>query len=70
MKSSEQLVAAIREVRFAMDRLTGDDLAATQPAARQALETQATALRADIERLLEEIGVISESDAFEKDLIG
>jgi len=57
MKSSEQLVAAIREVRFAMDRLTGDDLAATQPAARQALETQATALRADIERLLEEIGV-------------
>ncbi len=70
MKSSEQLVAAIREVRFAMDRLTGEDLAETQPAARQALETQARALQADVERLLEEIGAISESDAFEKDLIG
>ena len=69
MKPSEQLVAAIREVRHAMDLLTDADLADTQPAVRQALETQAKALQADVERLLEEIGAISDSDAFEKDLI-
>ena len=69
MKPSEQLVAAIREVRFAMDRLTREDMADAQPAARQALETQAKALQADVERLLEEIGAISETDAFERDLI-
>jgi hypothetical protein len=44
-------------------------MADAQPAARQVLETQAKALQADVERLLEEIGAISESDAFEKDLI-
>ena len=69
MKPSEQLVAAIREVRFAMDRLTAEDMTDAQPAVRQALESQAKALQADVERLLEEIGTISESDAFEKDLI-
>ena len=69
MKPSEQLVAAIREVRHAMDLLTDADLANAQPAVRQALETQAKALQADVERLLEEIGAISESDAFEKDFI-
>ena len=69
MKSSEQLVASIRELRFAIDRLTGADIAETQPAVRQALEAQARALQADVERLLEEMGAISESDAFERDLI-
>ena len=69
MKSSEQLVAAIREVRFAMDRLTGEELADAQPAVRQALEAQAKALQADIERLLEEMGAISEAEAFERDLV-
>ena len=69
MKSSEQLVAAIREVRFAIDRLTGAELAETQPAVRQALESQARALQADIERLLEEMGAIGEAEAFERDLI-
>jgi prefoldin subunit 5 len=69
MKPTEQLVAAIREVRHAMDRLADADLADTQPTVRQALESQAKALQADVERLLEEIGSISESDAFEKDLI-
>jgi hypothetical protein len=69
MKSSEQLVSAIREVRFAMDRLTSQDLADAQPTVRQALEAQAKALQADVERLLEEMGSISESDAFERDLV-
>ena len=69
MKPSEQLVAAIREVRFAMDRLSGEDLSSAQPTVRQALEAQAKALQADLERLLEEMGSISEAEAFERDLI-
>ena len=69
MKPTEQLVAAIRELRFAIDRLTGAEMAEAQPAARQALESQAKALMADVERLLEEMGAISEADAFERDLI-
>ena len=69
MKSSEQLVASMRELRFAIDRLTGADIAETQPAVRQALEAQARALQADVERLLEEMGAISESDAFERDFV-
>jgi hypothetical protein len=69
MKSSEQLIAAIREVRFAIDRLTATEMAEAQPTVRNALEAQATALQADIERLLEEMGAISESEAFERDLI-
>ena len=64
MKSSEQLVAAIRELRFAIDRLTAADLAEAQPAVRQALEAQAKALQADVERLLEEMGGISAAEAF------
>lgn len=51
MKASEQLVAAIRELRFAIDRLRAADLAEAQPAVRQALEAQARALQADVERL-------------------
>lgn len=69
MKSSEQLVAAFRELRFAIDRLTAADMAEAQPAVRNALEAQAKALQADIERLLEEMGAISESEAFESDLM-
>ena len=69
MKSSEQLVAAIREVRFAMDRLSGEDLSDAQPTVRQTLEAQAKALQSDIERLLEEMGAISQAEAFERDLI-
>ena len=61
MKASEQLVAAIRELRFAIDRMTDAELAETQPTARQALESQARALQADIERLLEDMGAL-ESD--------
>jgi hypothetical protein len=64
MKSSEQLVAAIRELRFAIDRLTAADLAETRPAVRQALEAQAKALQADVERLLEEMGGIATAEAF------
>jgi hypothetical protein len=70
MKSTEQLVATIRELRFALDRLTADDLGeALSPTKRTALVAQAQALQADIERLLEQIGAISESEAFERDLI-
>ncbi len=68
MKSSEQLVAAIRELRFAIDRLTAADLAEAQPAVRQALEAQAKALQADTERLAGEIAAASQ-DALERDLI-
>jgi hypothetical protein len=70
MKSTELLVAAIRELRFALDRLTDDDLGETlSPTTRNALVAQAQALQADIERLLEQLGNISESDAFERDLV-
>ena len=69
MKPTEQLVAAIRELRFAIDRLTADDMADTQPAVRSALEAQAKALQADVERLLEDMGTISESEAFERNLV-
>jgi hypothetical protein len=69
MKPTEQLVAAIRELRFAVDRLSDADMAEAQPAARQALVAQAKALHTDIERLLEQMGAVAESDAFERDLI-
>jgi hypothetical protein len=69
MKSIEQLVAAIRELRFAIDRLTDDDIAEVQPTARHAFEAQAKALQADIERLLEEMGAIPAAEAFENDLM-
>ena len=52
MKSIEQLVNAIRELRFAIDRLPPDELAEAPPATRQALVTQARALEADLEALL------------------
>jgi hypothetical protein len=69
MKPAEQLVAAIRELRFAIDRLAAGDLAEAQPAARRALEEQARALQADVERLLEDMGAIGEQEAFERDMI-
>jgi prefoldin subunit 5 len=69
MKPIEQLVAAIRELRFAIDRLSDAEIAEAQPTAKHALEAQARALQADIERLLEEMGAIPEADAFERDLI-
>ncbi len=69
MKPTEQLVAAIRELRFAIDRLSDEQMADVQPTARQALVAQAKALQADIERLLEQMGVIGEAEAFERDLI-
>jgi histidinol-phosphate/aromatic aminotransferase/cobyric acid decarboxylase-like protein len=69
MKSSEQLVAAIRELRFPIDRLTAADLAEAQPAVRQALEAQAKALQADVERLAEELAAVGPADALERDLI-
>ena len=69
MKSSEQLVASIRELRFAIDRLTAAEIADAQPAVRRALDEQAKALQADVERLLEEMGAISQSEAFESDFV-
>ena len=69
MKATEQLVASIRELRFAVDRLSDAEMAEAQPAARQALVAQAKALQADIERLLEQMGSIGEAEAFERDLI-
>ena len=69
MKPIEQLVAGIRELRFAIDRLSDTEMAEAQPTAKHALEAQAKALQADIERLLEEMGAIREADAFERDLI-
>jgi hypothetical protein len=69
MKPIEQLVAAIRELRFAIDRLSDAEMAEAQPTARQALVAQAKALEADMERLLEQLGAIGEADAFERDLI-
>jgi hypothetical protein len=71
MKPTEQLVAAIRELRFAIDKVSEQELREDDsPAARHALVTQLQALHADVERLLEQVGAISESDAFEKDLVG
>ena len=69
MKPIEQLVAAIRELRFAIDRLSDAELAEAQPTARHALVAQARALEADLERLLEQLGAIGESEAYERDLI-
>jgi hypothetical protein len=56
MKSIEQLVNAIRELRFAIDRLPGEELADAPPATRQALVTQARALETDLEALLLTLG--------------
>ena len=64
MKPTEQLVAAIRELRFAIDRLTGDELGEMQPAARQALVAQAQALEADLQALQSALG----ADARESEL--
>ena len=69
MKPNEQLVATIRELRFAIDRLSDAEMAEALPATRQALVAQAKALHADIERLLEQMGAIAEAEAFERDLI-
>ncbi len=69
MKPTEQLVASIRELRFAIDRLTDAEIAEAQPAARHALHAQARSLQADIERLLEEMGAVSGREAMEHDLI-
>ena len=68
MKSSEQLVAAIRELRFAIDRLTAADMAEAQPGVRQALEAQARALQADAGRLAGELAALGEAEALERDL--
>ena len=70
MKPTEQLVAAIRELRFAIDRLTGDELGEMQPAARQALVAQAQALQTDLETLLRALGEESGADVRESDLAG
>ena len=68
MKPTEQLVAAIRELRFAIDRISEQELREDEsPAARTALTTQLQALQADVERLLEQVGAISEAEAFERD---
>ena len=69
MKPIEQLVAAIRELRFAIDRLSDADLVEAQPTAKSTLDVQAQALQADIERLREQMGAIGEAEAFERDLI-
>ena len=69
MKPTEQLVASIRELRFAVDRLSDAEMADAQPAARQALVAQAKALQADIDRLVEQMEAIAEADAFERDLM-
>ena len=70
MKPTEQLVAAIRELRFAIDRVSEQELREDDsPAARNALITQLQALQSDVERLLEQVGAISEAEAFERDLV-
>ena len=69
MTPAEELVAAIREARFALNRVTGQDLAETRPAVRQALEAQAKGLQADVERLLGEMATIAQGEAYERDLI-
>ncbi len=71
MKPTEQLVSAIRELRFAIDRVSEQELREDEsPAARGALVTQLQALNADVERLLEQVGAISEAEAFERDFAG
>jgi hypothetical protein len=70
MKPPEQLVAAIRELRFAIDRLTGDELGEMQPAARQALIAQAQALEADLETLRRTLAEDIAADAREGELAG
>jgi hypothetical protein len=71
MKPTEQLVAAVRELRFAIDRCSEHELREDQsPATRAALITQLQALQADVERLLEQIGAIGEAEAFERDFVG
>ena len=70
MKPPEQLVAAIRELRFAIDRLTGDELGELQPAARQALVAQAQALEADLETLRRALEEDSGADAREGEMAG
>ena len=69
MKPIEQLVAAIRDLRFAIDRLSDAEMGEAQPTAKHTLEAQAKALQADIDRLLEQLGAIGEAEAFERDLI-
>jgi len=70
MKSTEQLVASIRDLRFAIDRLSEDEVGeALSPVARNTLVAQAQALQADIERLLEQLGAVSQAEAFERDLL-
>ena len=70
MKPTEQLVAAIRELRFAIDRLSSDELSEMQPAARQALVAQARALDVDIEALLRTLGEETSADVKESELAG
>ena len=71
MKPTEQLIAAVRELRFAIDRISEQELQEDQsPTTRSALVTQLQALSADVERLLEQVGAISESEAFERDFAG
>ena len=70
MKPTEQLVAAFRELRFAIDRLSSDELSEMQPAARQALVAQARALDADIEALLHTLGEETAADVRESELAG
>jgi hypothetical protein len=71
MKSTEQLVASIRELRFAIDRVSADvqddDV---QPATRHALVAQAKALQADIDRLLDELGEHAGTEAMPPALVG
>jgi len=71
MKPTEQLVSAIRELRFSIDRVSEQELREDEsPAARAALVTQLQALHADVERMLEQVGAISEAEAFERDFAG
>ena len=70
MKSIEQLVAAIRELRFAIDRIAAQDLAEAQPATRQALVTQAHALDADLDVLLRALGEEADHAVLESELAG
>ena len=68
MKSAEQLVSSIREFRFAIDRLSAETQdEEVSPATRQALIAQAKASRADLARLLVELG---EHEAEAPELVG
>ena len=70
LKPTDQLVASIRELRFAINRLSAEDFGEElQPASRQALVAQAKALQADIDRLLGELTAVGEATALERDLI-